>query len=631
MMIYRKRFASFMVLLTIITSCQTNSNRMNDPHKTWHAFGGDRHRTHYATLDQINRSNVNQLEVAWEYPTGDTGPTIECNPVVIGNTMYITSPRLKVIALEASTGKVLWQFDPYDYYDVQSYWHHVSRGINYWQEGNGDRIFAPVGPYIYALHAKTGQPVEEFGNDGAIDLRDAYDDFPADVAIMLTSPGVIYKDMIIVGPSVSESPNWVPGNVLAYNVRTGKHEWTFHTIPRPGEYGNDTWDGDSWKHAGGANPWAGLSVDEKRGIVYAPTGATAYDFYGGNRKGKNLFANSLLALDAETGKRIWHYQLIHHGIWDYDLPAPPNLITVDHNGTPTDAVAQITKMGFVFLFHRETGEPLFSIEERPVPQSDVPGEQTWPTQPMPTKPQPFAKQGFTLEDLTDIHPEAREYVKQKLDSVRTGTLYQPGSLQGTLIMPGTLGGGNWSGAAFDPETGWLYVNANNYPSVIKLKKTPDSLRKKPGYPDYHTTSASLYDPDKYPHVKPPWGTLTAIDMHLGEIVWQIPLGHYPGLAEKGHNATGTLNLGGAIVTKGGLVFIGSTMDKKFRAFDKKTGELLWETTLPAGGNALPSTYQVNGKQYVVIAAGGGYGRRGSRPHETPPGNTYVAFTLPGSN
>jgi len=623
---------SFYILITvlflIIHSCDI-IDKEQDRHVSWSAWGGDSHHTGYSSLDQINRSNVNELEVAWKYRTGDEGPTIECNPIVIGDVMYITSPDLKVIALDAESGSEKWRFDPYKHFDTPKYWHHVNRAVTYWTDGKEERIFAPVGPYLYALDANTGQVDETFGEEGAIDLRHGLVDDKRDVSVKMTSPGIIYKDLIIVGPNVPESHTSVPGHVRAFDVRTGEQEWIFHTIPQPGEFGHDTWEGDSWKRAGGANPWAGMSVDEERGIVYVPTGATAYDFYGGDREGKNLFANTLLALEAETGERIWHQQLVHHGIWDYDLPAPPNLVTVDHRGKPTDAVAQITKTGYVYLFNRETGESIFPIEERKVPASEIPGEEAWPTQPIPTKPPSFARQGFTEEDITDISPEARSYVKEVLDTLKTGPLFTPGSFKGSVMLPGYLGGGNWSGAAFDPETDRLYVNANNVPTILQIKKAPDSLRSEPGYPDYVSTGYhKLLDQDGYPAVKPPWGTLNAIDLSKGEIVWQVPLGFYPELADKGIKNTGTMNLGGAIVTKGGLVFIGSTLDKKFRAFDKETGEVLWETTLPTGGRSLPATYEVEGKQYVVIAAGGGVGSRSAHPHETPPGNTYVAFALP---
>lgn len=618
-----------LLLVSLLYACSPERTNPNENYRNWRSYGGDSHRSHYSSLDQINRSNVENLEVAWKFSTGDDGPTIECNPIVIDTVMYLTSPTLEVIALDAGTGKKRWRFDPFEHFEGPEYWHQVSRAVTYWEENNDKRILAYAGPHLFALDAETGNPIEDFGDGGAVDLREGLGRELSDTRVMMTSPGVIFENSIIVGTSVSEGTNSAPGHVRAFDVKTGEQQWIFHTIPQPGEFGHNTWEGDSWKYAGGANAWAGLSVDSERGMVFVPTGATAYDFYGGDREGKNLFANTLLALDAETGERIWHYQLVHHDIWDYDLPAPPNLVSVDHEGERVDAVAQITKMGFVFLFSRETGKPLFPIEERPVPESDIPGEQAWPTQPIPTKPPPFVKQGFTGENITDISEEARTHVKNSLDTLQYGSLFQPGSEQGTVMLPGFLGGGNWSGAAFDPSSGWLYVNANNFPSILQLKKAPDSLQVRPGHPKYTSTGYhNFVDHEGFPAVKPPWGTLNAIDLNKGEIVWQVPLGTYPKLAERGHPATGTMNLGGAIVTGGGLVFIGSTLDRKFRAFDKRSGEVLWEATLPTGGRSLPATYEVNGKQYIVIAAGGGYGPRGERPYENPAGNTYVAFTLP---
>ena len=578
---------------------------------TWQVYGGDPGQTRYASLDQINRDNVHRLDVAWTLDTGDAGPTIECNPIVVGGTMYLTSPLLKVIAVDAATGEERWRFDPFENYDGPRYWREVSRGLTYWSDEH--RLFAGAGPFLYAVDAHTGVLIEGFGNGGSIDLREGLGRDPEDLEIIITSPGAMYRDLIIVGANVSESPGAAPGHIRAYDARSGALAWIFHTIPQPGEFGHDTWEGDSWKTAGGANAWAGFTVDVERGIVFAPTGAPTYDFYGGNRKGANLFANTLLALDAATGERIWHYQTVHHDVWDYDLPAPPNLVRVRQRGRNVDAVAQVTKTGFVFLLDRETGEPLFPIEERPVPQSDVPGEETWPTQPFPTKPPPFARQGITAGDLVE-HVAVEEF-----ERYRSEGLFTPGSIEGTLMLPGYLGGANWGGAAVDPTNAMMYVSASNFPSVVMLKKGD-------GEPAYlNRADPHFVDEDGYPAIKPPWGTLTAIDLNDGTLVWQVPLGTYP---QHDAPSTGTLNLGGAIVTAGGLVFVGSTMDRMFRAYDADSGDVLWETQLPTGGMALPATYEVDGTQYVVIAAGGGVGMRGARPIETPPGASYVAFALP---
>ena len=606
-----------------------DGSRSAPEHRTWQIYGGDAAQTRYSSLDQIDRESVDRLHVAWTFDTGDEGPTIECNPIVIDRVMYLTSPLLKVIALDAATGSEHWRFDPFQDYQGPDYWRYVSRGLTYWSDARDRRIFVAAGPYVHALDAGTGLPIESFGAGGKIDLREGLGRDLEDVEIIITSPGAVYEDLIIYGGNVSESPGAAPGHIRAYDVRTGALAWTFHTIPQPGAFGHDTWEGNSQQTAGGANAWSGFSMDIERGVVFAPTGSATYDFYGGNRVGSNLFANTLLALDASTGERIWHFQTLHHDVWDYDLPAPPALVRVEHEGRRVDAAAQITKTGFVFLLDRETGAPLFPVEEQAVPQSDVPGESTWPTQPIPTKPPPFARQGISLDDLTDLSEESNAHARQRFAQLRSEGLFTPGSAEGTVMLPGFLGGGNWSGAAFDPATGVLYVSANNFPSILTLKEVPDSLRSGPAMPDYRAQGyAHFVDEDGYPAIKPPWGTLSAIDLNEGEILWQVPLGTYPELAARGHPPTGTLNLGGPIVTAGGLVFIGSTMDRKFRAFDKATGEVLWETELPTGGMALPATYEIDGRQYVVIAAGGGTGMRGARPIETSPGSTYVTFALP---
>ena len=515
---------------------------------------------------------------------------------------------------------------------------------------------------------------------------------------------------MIIGTRVSEGADAAPGFVRAYNVRTGKVAWVFHTIPQPGEFGYDTWPKDAYQKVGGVNSWSGMSLDKKRGIVYVPTGSASYDFWGGNRKGKDLFANSVLALDAATGKRIWHFQTVHHDIWDRDLPAPPNLVTVTHDGKKVDAVAQITKSAMVFLLDRDTGKPIFPVEERPVPKSDIPGEEAWPTQPFPVKPPPFARQRFTPDQITDINKPAHDYVAGILANVRNGEPFTPPSKEGTIVLPGFDGGGEWGGAGFDPETGILYVNGKEVPCLLTMVETVpkgqkavnlgemtyrvncsvchrqdrrgdpngtfpslvdigkkyarDSILKivnagrgfmpsfahldgekkealvdfllnktKPEDPHMagmdstaleipfiHTGYNRLYDQNGYPAIKPPWGTLTAIDLNEGAIKWQVPLGEFPELTKKGIPKTGTPNYGGPAVTASGLIFIGASMDGYFRAFDKNTGEELWKYPLPAAGFATPSIYEVDGKEYVVIACGGG--KLGK-----PSGDSYVAFAL----
>lgn len=700
--------------LLLISSCSllTLSCQDNGAQTTWSVYRGESSNA-YSSLDQINRDNVNRLEVAWTYHAGDSEKgnrsAIQCNPIIVNGMMYITSPKLKLIALDPASGKELWKFDPFTGAQATG----VNRGVTYWENGNDKRIFFSAGSYLYALNADNGKPVSSFGVEGKIDLREGLGRDPSRLAVAATSPGVIYKDLLIQGTALGEGYDAAPGFVRAYDARSGVIAWTFYTIPQPGEPGYETWTDGAYNEIGGANSWAGMTVDEKRGVVYIPTGSPAFDFYGGNRQGMNLYGNCLLALKAGTGELIWHYQLVHHDLWDYDLPAPPNLLSVVIDGKRIDAVAQITKMGMVFIFNRETGEPLFPIEERPVPPSALSGEEVWPTQPFPVKPPPFSRHFFTEADITDISPESNAFVKARIKDARFGSIYLPPDTSGVVQFPGARGGGEWGGAAVDPETGIMYVNANEIPLLISMKKIEmerqeeflasagkrvyedngctschgtdrsgtnvypslvNLSRKKseaevvsllrngrgqmPAFPNIseggmnallaylferndlkspkisqvhnateekiryaHSGWNILTDQDGYPGVKPPWGTLNAIDLNKGEILWKVPLGIYPELVAKGLPPTGTQNLGGPAITAGGLIFIGATRDKMFRAFDIDTGEILWEYELPAGGNATPSVYQVSGKQYIIIATGGG-GRVGSES-----GDAYVAFAL----
>ncbi len=709
----RRPVTPALAFLLILAGCAAE----DDAYRTWEVYLGDNTSSQYSSLDQINRENVARLDVAWVYHAGDadtTGRTqIQCNPIVIDTVLYATSPKLKVFALHAATGAEIWTFDPFAEDTTVQEGPGVNRGVVYWADGDDARILFSAGSKLYALDARTGRPIPTFGAGGAVDLRDGLDRDVTGLFVAARTPGIVYRDLLIQGTSLSEGPATAPGHIRAYDVRTGRIRWIFHTIPHPGEFGYETWPEDAYERVGGANAWSGLSLDARRGLVFLPTGSAAFDFWGGNRKGENLFANAVLALDAATGERRWHFQTVHHDVLDRDLPAAPNLVTVEHAGRRIDAVAQITKSGYVFLLDRETGAPLFSIEERPVPSSDLEGEVTWPTQPIPTKPPPFARQQFTEDDLTDISPEARAAVLARLRQVRSGGPFEPPSTQGTIIFPGFDGGGEWGGAAYDPATGWLYVNANEmpwiltmvplapaaggpgsrggtlyavhcagchgadrrgnaeqtFPSLIDLAQrfseaevrqqiargkgfmpsfqflteaerdalvaflfdqagaAPEAVEVDPlgrffaGSPYGHTGYNRFFDPDGYPAVKPPWGTLNAIDLNRGEIVWQVPLGAFPELTARGLPPTGTENYGGPVVTAGGLIFIGATKDERFRAFDKATGAVLWETTLPAGGYATPATYEVRGRQYVVIAAGGG--KMGTRS-----GDAYVAFALP---
>ncbi|GAB3988506.1 hypothetical protein GCM10028807_11310 [Spirosoma daeguense] len=673
----------------------------------WSEYLGGPDRNHYSTLTQINPQNVNKLQVAWTYATPDSGQ-IQANPIIVDGILYGVTPTVKVFALDAATGKEIWRTG-----DSLKAWYSTCRGVTYWESGDDKRILYTVGPMLCALDAKTGKPIPSFGDNGRADLHQGLGESAKDKFVISNTPGTLFEDLLIMPSRVSEDVGGAPGHIRAFNVRTGKLAWVFKTIPHPGEIGYDTWPKNAYKNPdiGAANNWSGMAVDRKRGILYVPTGSPSYDFYGGNRTGQNLFANCLLALDARTGKRLWHFQAIHHDIWDRDFPAPPNLITVTQNGKKIDAVAQVSKQGHVFVFDRVTGKPLFPIKEVPVPKSDIPGEVTWPTQPIPQKPAPFARQVMTE---ADINPYTTD--KDSLLAIfrKVGKRpFEPISKRGSIMFPGTDGGAEWGGAAADPD-GILYVNANDIPWLFTMIDTPkaDALahlspgqrvytknciachgaeRKgnaRSGYPSlvdigqrrdrayvtqiitsgkgmmpgFTTLSADdkqalvsfLFNDEKqevasssgttpkvkepylpykikgyvkfqdskgYPAIKPPWGTLSAINLNTGEYAWKIPLGEDQYLKAKGIDNSGTENYGGPVVTAGGVLFIAATKDEKMRAFDKKTGKILWEANLPAAGFATPATYQVGGKQYVVIACGGA--KLGAKR-----GNQYVAFALP---
>ena len=705
--------ASIFLLLGMI-SCSENKEATYATGKNWPSYLGDKSNQHYSPLVQINKDNITDLKLAWEFKTGDsdseTSTQIQCNPIIIDGIMYGSTPKLKFFAVDATTGKQKWIFDPTSL--ATNFAVSANRGVTYWEEGADKRIFVTAGSDLFALNAETGKLIQSFGDSGSSSLKADLGDWAQELFVASRTPGIIFDDLLIMGTVVSEGAQAAPGYIRAFDVKTGKVRWTFRTIPKPGEFGYDTWPEDAHTRIGGVNAWAGFALDEKRGILYAPTGSAAYDFYGGNRKGANLFANCLLALDARTGERIWHFQTVHHDLWDRDLPAPPNLLTVEHDGKKVDAVAQITKSGFVYLFDRETGEPLFPIEEFPVQQSDLEGEEAWPAQPRPLKPEPFSGQSLTQENVTDISKESHDYVSGILKNVRTGEQFIPPSTQGTVIYPGFDGGGEWGGAAVDPNTNILYVNANEMAWILTMVDIDPSKSSEPqtlGSSTYTANCAMCHGPDMvgdvtgtyptlknleqkysqeeikniivngknfmpawehlgegkiqavmdfmagkketidphmeevednvgvipythtgynrffdqfgYPAMKPPWGTLNAIDMDKGEILWQVPLGEFAELTEKGIPKTGTENYGGPIVTEGGLLFIGASKDEYFRVFDKTSGEELWKYKLPAGGYATPSTYEVNGKQYVVIACGGG--KMGTKS-----GGSYIAFSLP---
>jgi quinoprotein glucose dehydrogenase len=672
--------------------------RVSEEKRDWPAPGGSSENTHYSGLTQINRSNVKELRVAWSFDTGETGG-LQTSPIIVDGVLYGITPTEKIFAVDAATGKLSWKFDS----GIKGT--QPDRGLAFWGDGTQKRILVGVMNFLYALDAATGKPIASFGKEGRIDLREDLGRNPETQSVVLTSPGIVYKDLIIVGGRNPETLPAPPGDVRAYDVRTGKLRWSFHTIPHPGEFGYQTWPAEAWTYSGAANNWAGMAVDPKRGIVYVPTGSAAFDFYGANRLGDDLFANCLLALNADTGERIWHFQGVRHDLWDRDFPSHPALITVKRDGKEIDAVAQTTKQGFVYLFDRASGKPLFPIEYGKYPPSTVPGEVASLEQPLPTKPGPFARQILTEGMLTNRTPEAHQRALEHFRKFRSEGQFVPFSVaKDTVIFPGFDGGAEWGGPAVDTQTAILYVNANEMawtgalapntgenspkglymsqcsvchgenmsgsppamPSLVGVGERLSGAQiaanikngkgRMPAFPnlDDEQTSAlvdflmsgkskelastepvppgmnyrftgyhKFLDPDGYPAIAPPWGTLNALDLNTGEYVWKINLGEYPELAAKGLKNTGTENYGGPVVTAGGLVFIGaSDFDKKFRAFDKATGELLWETMLPFGGNATPATYLVNGRQYVVIAAGGG------KDPKSGSGGVYVTFALP---
>jgi len=617
----------------------------------WRSYGHDPGGMRFSPLKQISRANVHRLQRAWTYHTGEIswssiqrgGPiaAFETTPLMVDGVLYFTTPASRVIALEAETGKEIWIFDPFPS-DIGTRHTLQNRGAAYWQgsspltcggatNGVDKRIFyATIDARLLALDPQTGKPCRGFGNGGAINLRaDVADRWPKGT-YEATSPPAVYKDLVITGAGLQEHPSKGPsGAVRAFDVRTGKLVWRFDTVPRPGEVGHDTWEGDSWKDRSGTNVWSIMSVDVQRGIVFLPLGSPSYDFYGADRKGQNLFGNSLVALNAATGRLRWYYQMVHHDIWDYDLPAPPNLLTLRRAGREVPAVAQVTKMGFVFVLDRLTGEPLFPVEERPVPQSRVPGEATWPTQPFPIKPPPLARISITREDITTVTPESNKYCLENFGAVLPGRIFNPWGLELTLAVPGTLGGATWSGTSFDPSLGYLFVNVNEVGALGLLKPQPADAPEAYKWTTKWGEFARFWDENHYPCQQPPWGTLNAIDMSTGEIAWKVPLGVMDELEAKGIPKTGVPSLGGSIATAGGLVFIAGTNDSRFRAFDSQTGKELWVTRLEANGHATPMTFlgKKSGRQFVVIAAGGS-GFYGTLDMPEKFSDTLAAFALP---
>jgi quinoprotein glucose dehydrogenase len=782
----RHCFFLCLIYASMITGC------INKGDSDWRNYGGNKAGNRYSVLKDINTENVKNLKIAWTYDTAEDSARnklgrnieIQCQPIVVGDILYGTTPMLKLFAVDAATGKELWKFDPFKNKDPEL---HPSRGLAYWEDSGDKRILYTAGSGLYAINAGTGELIKEFGHNGIVDLHEglSHDSLGHDVttlSVRATSPGIIYKNIFIIGSSVSERGDAAPGYIRGFDVRTGKLIWVFHTIPLPGEPGYETWQKDSYKKIGGANNWAGMVLDEKRGAVYFGTGSPSSDFYGGDRAGQNLFANCILSLDASTGKLNWYFQTIYHDLWDRDMACPPNLVTVKHQGRSVDAVVQATKDGLIYVLDRDKGTSLFPVEERAVPTQGLPGEKPWPNQKFPLKPAPLSRQVLTIDEITNLSPEANAFVKNRFMATRSGNKFMPPSLEGTLFF--AIGGGaEWGGNAVDPS-GILYQNVNEmvwdvsmtdlntltgermsqgkqlylnncaschglnrkgasgeYPSLenigrklntsqisgiikngsgrmpsfqhirerdrsaiveflanTKINSTKSEIKKARPAPKANrlatnppavnatkngeTTNArpkseqvdgskkpkskrakrmdevdshvendtssindkiriddtknifpynppyilknglnKFMDPNGYPAIKPPWGTLNAVDLNTGEYLWTVPLGEFPELTKKGIPVTGTESYGGPIVTAGGLLFIAGTKDERIRAFDKKTGKVNWEFQLPAGGFATPVTYKVKGKQYIVIAAGG-------VKNDHKPGGKYIAFALP---
>ncbi|MEP6716746.1 MAG: PQQ-binding-like beta-propeller repeat protein [Terriglobia bacterium] len=593
--------------------------------KDWPTYGHDPGGMRYSPLTQIDVNNVSKLHRAWTYHTGDTGNQFETTPIVVGNRMYLSTQTGRIVALEPETGKEIWTYNP----NIRRPREH--RGVAYWP---GDAatpariLFGTSDSRLIALDAASGKPVSAFGKNGEVDLRAGVADDFARAGYSVTSPPAIYKDLVIVGGSTQEGPSRGPsGDPRAFSVRTGKLVWRFHTVPQPGEPGNETWGPDGWKQRAGPSLWGLINVDTARGLVLLSTGNPADSWYGGDRKGTNLYANCVLALEAETGKLRWYYQIVHHDVFDYDVTGGPALIEVTRGGRKIPAVAQITKMGLLFLLDEATGKPLFGVEERPVPKGGLPGDELWPTQPFPIKPLPLASLSITREQLSRRTPEAARYCAEQFDKVRNGGIYTPYGSQTTLVFPGAMGGGNWGSVAFDPRLGYVFVNISNLGIIGHLVPTePGSAgpyRNETGY-------LRFVDQEHYPCQQPPWGELAAVNASTGEIAWKVPLGNYDELSSQGLTNTGTPNVGGAIATASGLIFIGATNDSRLRAFSSKTGEVLWSGRLDATANATPITYLGrDGQQYLVVAAGGPAHLRNVADNSPAEADSVIAYSLTG--
>ncbi len=592
------------------------------PYTAWSDYGGSSDSAQYSALKQIARPNVNKLQVAWVYPTGDNNKYF-FNPLVVHGLMYVLAKNNSIVALDASTGREMWAYREDAEIKVIT-----NRGINYWEskDGSDRRLLFASNHVLHAIDARTGTPVPTFGQAGKVDLKTGLGRDPKTIALVQSvTPGRVFENLLILGSATNQGYGSAPGDLRAFDVRTGKLVWTFHTIPHPGEFGYETWPRDAWKTVGGANVWGELSLDEKRGIVYAPTASAKYNFYGADRLGANLFGDCLLALDARTGQRLWHFQMVHHDIWDYDDATAPKLLSVRHDGKLVDAVAQVSKQGFVWVFNRVTGEPLWPIEERPVPRSDMPREKTWPTQPFPTKPPPFARQKFTVDDLSPfLTADERARFRDDILSARNEGLFTPPGVRNTIQMPGNNGGANWGGAAVDPEKGTLYVVSKDLPAMLKLER--EEKPKNPEDDHYLSGFGFMIASTGVSPIAPPWTSLTAFDLNEGTIKWKIPLGEVPELATKGFKDTGShYPKVGPVVTAGGLIFTG-TRDRKVRALDVESGKTLWQAEVDAALEGIPAVYEIGGRQFVAFCASAQVGLTPATQGKIH--GAYVAFALP---
>src|SRR5262252_8145583 len=626
---------------------------------TWSQYLGSSDSSQYSSLDQISKKNVGQLQVAWTYSTGDTR-TYRFNPIVIDNVMYTLAKNMAVVALDAATGKELWTHENQGAIG--------DRGMNYWESADRKdrRLLYINGGYLTAIDAETGKTIEAFGEKGKVDIRLGLNrDITGVRPLQTGNPGRIYDNLIILSlPAGGAQYVSNPGDTHAYDVRTGKLAWTFHSVPEKGEFGAETWPEAALATGGGVHNWSELTVDEGRGIVYIPFGTARFDFYGGNRIGNNLFGNSIVALDAKTGKRLWHFQAVHHDLWDYDFPQAPKLMTVRHDGRNVDIIAQASKQGYVYVLDRATGKPIWPIEEKPVPQSDVPGEVTSPTQPIPTLPPPFARQSFTEKDINPyLTPEEQASVREQLKNSRNEGVFTPPSMKGSVELPGHNGGANWGSSAVNPTKGTFYIVSKELPTFMKILPPgaptgrggrggargnapapggpeaggpPPPAPPVPGAPAGFVAYNSPYDffnnyANGMSAMGPPWSQLTAYDLNTGKIIWQVPNGEMPGLpggkTEQGSYAP----RGGPVATAGGLIFLGTSSDRKVRAYDQDTGKVLWSMDVGAAVEGVPTVYEVGGREYIVFCVGGGRGLfapRGVGITADPAPAQYIALALP---